>query len=32
MLKQFPPEAKEKAKKMIANVIEAFQARIEKLD
>ena len=29
---KFPPEAKEKAKKMIANVIEAFQARIEKLD
>lgn len=29
---KFPPEAKEKAKNMIANVIEAFQARIEKLD
>lgn len=29
---KFPPEAKEKAKKMIANVIEAFQTRIEKLD
>lgn len=29
---KFPPEAKDKAKKMIANVIEAFQARIEKLD
>ena len=29
---KFPPEAKEKAKNMIAYVIEAFQARIEKLD
>lgn len=29
---KFPPEAKEKAKNMIANVIEAFQVRIEKLD
>ncbi|WP_411893855.1 M13 family metallopeptidase [Winogradskyella sp. A2] len=29
---KFPPEAKEKAEKMIANVITAFQNRIEKLD
>ncbi len=29
---KFPPEAKEKAEKMIANVIKAFQIRIEKLD
>lgn len=29
---KFPPEAKEKAKKMIANVITAFQNRITKLD
>ncbi len=29
---KFPPEAKEKAEKMIANVITAFQQRIEKLD
>ncbi|MCA0131401.1 M13 family metallopeptidase [Winogradskyella alexanderae] len=29
---KFPPEAKEKAEKMIANVIKAFQNRIEKLD
>ena len=29
---KFPPEAKEKAEKMIANVISAFQNRIEKLD
>lgn len=29
---KFPPEAKEKAEKMIDNVIAAFQARIEKLD
>lgn len=29
---KFPPEAKEKAEKMIANVIKAFQLRIEKLD
>ena len=29
---KFPPEAKEKAEKMIANIIKAFQARIEKLD
>jgi putative endopeptidase len=29
---KFPPEAKAKAEKMIANVIKAFQARITKLD
>ncbi|MAQ75813.1 MAG: hypothetical protein CL613_05715, partial [Aquimarina sp.] len=29
---KFPPEAKEKAEKMIANVIDAFKVRIEKLD
>lgn len=29
---KFPPEAKEKAEKMIANVITAFQNRITKLD
>ncbi|WP_115461356.1 M13 family metallopeptidase [Winogradskyella aurantiaca] len=29
---KFPPEAKEKAEEMIANVIKAFQIRIEKLD
>ena len=29
---KFPPEAKEKAEKMIANVIKAFQNRIEVLD
>lgn len=29
---KFPPEAKEKAEKMIANVIAAFQERIQKLD
>ncbi|NNE32049.1 MAG: M13 family metallopeptidase [Winogradskyella sp.] len=29
---KFPPEAKEKAEKMIANIITAFQQRIEKLD
>ena len=29
---KFPPEAKEKAEKMIANVISAFQNRIQKLD
>ncbi|MBT8271118.1 MAG: M13 family metallopeptidase, partial [Bacteroidia bacterium] len=29
---KFPPEAKEKAEKMIANVIRAFQNRIEVLD
>lgn len=29
---KFPPEAKEKAEKMIANVISAFQNRIEKLE
>ncbi len=29
---KFPPEAKAKAEKMIANVIKAFQIRIEKLD
>lgn len=29
---KFPPEAKAKAEKMIANVIEAFKARIQKLD
>ena len=29
---KFPPEAKAKAEKMIANVIKAFQLRIEKLD
>ncbi|NNK71988.1 MAG: M13 family metallopeptidase [Flavobacteriaceae bacterium] len=29
---KFPPEAKEKAEKMIANVISAFQNRIEVLD
>ncbi|RZS92522.1 M13 family metallopeptidase [Aquimarina brevivitae] len=29
---KFPPEAKEKAEKMIANVIKAFKVRIEKLD
>ncbi|WP_460220555.1 M13 family metallopeptidase [Psychroserpens sp. MEBiC05023] len=29
---KFPPEAKEKAEKMIANVITAFQHRIQKLD
>lgn len=29
---KFPPEAKEKAEKMIANVIKAFQIRINKLD
>jgi len=29
---KFPPEAKEKAEKMIANVITAFKARISKLD
>lgn len=29
---KFPPEAKEKAEKMIANVIKAFQNRINKLD
>ncbi|WP_026809475.1 M13 family metallopeptidase [Arenibacter latericius] len=28
----FPPEAKEKAESMIANIISAFQARIKKLD
>ncbi len=28
----FPPEAKEKAELMIANIISAFQARIKKLD
>ncbi|WP_299884010.1 M13 family metallopeptidase [uncultured Lacinutrix sp.] len=30
--KKFPPEAKEKAKKMIQNVILAFEGRINKLD
>ncbi|EAP87875.1 M13 family metallopeptidase [Croceibacter atlanticus] len=30
--KQFPPEAKAKAEKMIANIIEAYQERIEKLE
>lgn len=30
--KMFPPEAKQKAESMIANVIDAFKARIEKLD
>ncbi len=29
---KFPPEAKAKAEKMIANVIEAYKARIQKLD
>ncbi|SHJ06517.1 putative endopeptidase [Aquimarina spongiae] len=29
---KFPPEAKAKAEKMIANVIKAYQKRIEKLD
>jgi putative endopeptidase len=29
---KFPPEAKEKAEEMIANIIKAFQIRIEKLD
>ncbi len=29
---KFPPEAKEKAEKMIANVIKAYQKRIETLD
>ena len=29
---KFPPEAKEKAEKMIANVIEAFKIRIQNLD
>ncbi len=29
---KFPPEAKEKAEKMIANVIEAFKGRIKKLE
>lgn len=29
---KFPPEAKEKAEKMIANVIAAYQARIQNLD
>ncbi|KAG1654389.1 putative zinc metalloproteinase in scaA 5'region [Nymphon striatum] len=29
---KFPPEAKAKAEKMIANVIEAFKERIQKLD
>ena len=29
---KFPPEAKAKAEKMIANVITAFQNRIQKLD
>jgi len=29
---KFPPEAKEKAENMIANVITAFKARIDKLD
>ena len=29
---KFPPEAKEKAEKMIANVITAFKGRIDKLD
>ncbi|WP_103071366.1 M13 family metallopeptidase [Aquimarina sediminis] len=29
---KFPPEAKEKAEKMIANVIKAYQKRIEALD
>lgn len=29
---KFPPQAKEKAKKMIANVIAAYKARIQKLD
>lgn len=29
---KFPPEAKEKAEKMIANVITAFKMRIDKLD
>lgn len=29
---KFPPEAKEKAEKMIANVITAFQNRIQRLD
>ena len=29
---KFPPEAKENAEKMIANVITAFKARIDKLD
>ena len=29
---KFPPEAKEKAEKMIANVIKAFQNRIQVLD
>ncbi len=29
---KFPPEAKAKAEKMIANVIEAFKARIQNLD
>ncbi|WP_222984380.1 M13 family metallopeptidase [Flagellimonas meishanensis] len=29
---KFPPEAKEKAEKMIANIIEAYKERIKKLD
>ena len=29
---KFPPEAKQKAEKMISNVIEAYKKRIEKLD
>jgi putative endopeptidase len=29
---KFPPEAKEKAEKMIANVIDAYKARIQNLD
>ncbi|MEO0901989.1 MAG: M13 family metallopeptidase, partial [Bacteroidota bacterium] len=29
---KFPPEAKAKAEKMIANIIEAYKARIQKLD
>jgi len=29
---KFPPEAKEKAEKMIANVITAFKTRINNLD
>lgn len=30
--KKFPPEAKERAEKMIANVVKAFENRINKLD
>ena len=32
MDEKFPPEAKQKAEKMIANVIEAYKKRIQKLD